>query len=192
MGVAVVAGTAVVGERRTTPSRPHRTHRATVQLPAAPPQAAQSVGVAVLPVSATRVVRQVNATKPLHAVDDERSAGNQVHDGEAADGRAEHRDRAAGHSRHEASDQSGDGGERSRHASGSDENGARNTVTFQTETGDGNESGGSDHSSDSGSGDARETHRNSDLAPPGGLAPPGATQVTGLLPHDGRGLPAGD
>ena len=45
---------------------------------------------------------------------------------------------------------------------------------------------------DSGSGDARETHGNSDPAPPGGLAPPGATQVTGLLPHDGRGLPAGD
>ena len=170
VGVAVVAGTAVVGERRLTPSRPHRAQHVTVQQPAAP-RPAEPVGVAIAPPAATPVVRDVRASK-RNGVDD-RSKAREGKNGKAGDVAAERHGRAAGH-----------GANRGHDASRSRKTEARSTLSVQEERGVGK-------GSDGPAGDSKP-HGNSGAAPSRGPVPPGATQVTGLLPQDGRGLPAGE
>jgi RNA polymerase sigma factor (sigma-70 family) len=136
VGVAVVAGTAVVGERRMTPSRPHRTqHHVTVQQPAAP-QPAEPVGAAIAPAAVAHIVREVRASK-AHRVDD-RSKAREGEGREADDVAAEPHARAAGHARQEATGRSGKAGNRGRHASRSEQSEARTTLTLQEESGDAN------------------------------------------------------
>jgi RNA polymerase sigma factor (sigma-70 family) len=202
VGVAIVAGTAVVGERRVTPTRPHRAHHATVQTPAAPRTPA-SVGAALTPAAVTRVVRHV------HAV--ERPASRHVNAGEDRhDVAADHRGTAAEdheaaveeggateHPGHEPRDRAADAGDRGRHGSSRGEAKADDTVVPSDQGENGDESDGSDESAKSGSeGHGSEAHGNSDSARSDSPhadnpLPPSVTQVTDLLPHDGRGLPVG-
>jgi RNA polymerase sigma-70 factor (ECF subfamily) len=198
VGVAVVAGTAVVEERHAAPA--HRTRPAIVA--AAGSTVAPSkprVVAAILPVAAVPAVRHVGPAAPARTV---RSQGQ---DGEAGDLAAERNDHAARHGdhgggrSHGAGDHSGgsDANESGRHASGVDEPGARSAVAVHGgESGDANHpqepSDGSDQSGDSGSVDGSPPSDSAGSPPANGPSLPSVTRVTKLLPHDGRELTSGE
>ncbi|TML89599.1 MAG: RNA polymerase sigma factor [Actinobacteria bacterium] len=191
VGVAVVAGTAVVGERRVTPQRPHRTHHATVQSPVAPQaQAPASVGAALTPAAVTHVVRndrRVERPSSHHGRggEDGNGAG-----GEHGHGAVPRQHRADEHPQHGAGHRPT--GDRGDHGSSRHEAEARDTAVPSDVGEVGAEPDGSGQPAKSGS----DPNGNSDSRPNGSdrlaQSPPSATQVTQLLPQDGRGLPAGN